>query len=428
MALFKTTGAKLTAFYVALFFLSSALLSIVSIFLIDGALRRQVDLRLTTEVQNLLAAPSLSGAITSHIGNERGIKYRLSDNNGNHLVGDLSAMGRVEGFSNAGLVEDGLTESPDNLRVLGRSVGDKFLLVAVDTDDVENLRGTLLGAFGLTALCAAILALFGGRWLSRFFMRRLDQLAGTAEAITRGDASLRMPLTKVDDEFDRLSKSLNTMLDRNAALMESQRQITNDIAHDLRTPLTRLRQKLEQRPNEDALADTDELLTTMNALLRIAEIEDGARKKHFAKVDLADIARTVADAYAGSMEDQNKTLTVTAEDASVLDGDRALLTQMLSNLIENIIAHTPRGTAAKIAISKSTSLVQLQICDNGPGVSADETEKVSRRFYRTEKSRSTPGNGLGLSLVKAIAELHGAEMDIQNLDPGLGITFRFPIT
>jgi signal transduction histidine kinase len=366
-------------------------------------------------VQNLLAAPSLSGAITSHIGNERGIKYRLSDNNGNHLVGDLSAMGRVEGFSNAGLVEDGLTESPDNLRVLGRSVGDKFLVVAVDTDDVENLRGTLLGAFGLTALCAAILALFGGRWLSRFFMRRLDQLAGTAEAITRGDASLRMPLTKVDDEFDRLSKSLNTMLDRNAALMES-------------TPLTRLRQKLEQRPNEDALADTDELLTTMNALLRIAEIEDGARKKHFAKVDLADIARTVADAYAGSMEDQNKTLTVTAEDASVLDGDRALLTQMLSNLIENIIAHTPRGTAAKIAISKSTSLVQLQICDNGPGVSADETEKVSRRFYRTEKSRSTPGNGLGLSLVKAIAELHGAEMDIQNLDPGLGITFRFPIT
>jgi signal transduction histidine kinase len=426
MALFKTTGAKLTAFYVALFFLSSALLSIVSIFLVDGALRRQVDLRLTTEVQNLLAAPLLPDAITSHIGNERGIKYRLVDKNGQFLIGDLPAMGHVEGFFNAGLVENGVTESPDNLRALGRAVGDQFLVVAVDTDDVENVRDTLLGVFGLTALCAAILALFGGRWLSSFFMRRLDQLAGTAEAITKGDASRRMPLTKIDDEFDRLSLSLNTMLDRNAALLESQRQITNDIAHDLRTPLTRLRQKLEQRPNDDALADTDELLSTMNALLRIAEIEEGARKKYFSKTDLGEIVRTVAEAYAGAMEDQNKALTVGAEAASVIDGDKALLTQMLSNLIENIIAHTPRGTIAKITTSKSTSSVHLQVSDNGPGVSADETTKISRRFYRTERSRNTPGNGLGLSLVKAIAELHAAEMNIQNLAPGLGITFRFP--
>jgi signal transduction histidine kinase len=342
------------------------------------------------------------------------------------LAGDLSNVGTGEGFFNAGIPDNAQTEVPDNLRVLGKTIGDNTLLIATDTDDIENLQNTLLGVFGLTSLGAAILALFGGRWLSRFFMSRLDQLAGTAEAITEGDATRRMPLTKAGDEFDRLSVSLNTMLDRNAALMESQRQITNDIAHDLRTPLTRLRQKLEQRPNDDALADTDELLTTMNALLRIAEIEDGARKKHFAKVDLADIARTVADAYAGSLEDGDKSLTVTVEDEAMIDGDKALLTQMLSNLIENIIAHTPKGTIAKIAISKSTSSVQLHVSDNGPGVSTSETTKITRRFYRAEKSRHTPGNGLGLSLVKAIAELHGAELDIQNLDPGLGVTFRFP--
>ncbi len=426
MGLLKTTGAKLTASYVMMFFVSMALLFGSSMFMLDQALRRQIDLHLSAEQQDLLAEPVLKDAIIERLNLKKGLKYRLTTKTGEVLAGDLGHVGTGEGFFNAGIPDNTQTEVPDNLRVLGKTVGENVLLIATDTDDIENLQNTLLSVFGLTALCASVLALFGGRWLSRFFMGRLDQLAGTAEAITKGDATARMPMTKSGDEFDRLSLSLNTMLDRNAALMESQRQITNDIAHDLRTPLTRLRQKLEQRPNDDALADTDELLATMNALLRIAEIEDGARKKHFAKVDLGDIVRTVAEAYSASMEDGGKSLTVTADDEALIDGDKALLTQMLSNLIENIIAHTPKGTIAKITISKSTSSVQLHVSDNGPGVAVGETTKISRRFYRSEKSRNTPGNGLGLSLVEAIAQLHGAEMDIQNLDPGLNITLRFP--
>ena len=428
MGLLKTTGAKLTASYVMMFFVSMALLFGLSMFMLDQALRRQIDLHLSAEQQDLLAEPVLKDAIIERLNLKKGLKYRLTTKTGEVLAGDLGHVGTGEGFFNAGIPDNTQTEVPDNLRVLGKTVGENVLLIATDTDDIENLQNTLLSVFGLTALCASVLALFGGRWLSRFFMGRLDQLAGTAEAITKGDATARMPMTKSGDEFDRLSLSLNTMLDRNAALMESQRQITNDIAHDLRTPLTRLRQKLEQRPNDDALADTDELLATMDALLRIAEIEEGARKKHFAKIDLADIVRTVADAYSASMEDGGKSLTVTADDEAMIDGDKALLTQMMSNLIENIIAHTPKGTIAKIAVCKSTSAVQLHVSDNGPGVSTSETTKISRRFYRSEKSRNTPGNGLGLSLVKAIAELHSAEMNIQNLQPGLGTTLRFPAT
>ena len=428
MGLFKTTGAKLTASYVALFCVSMAVLFGIAIVMLDQALRSQIDLRLTGEMQDLLEEQSLPEAIASRLNGRKGLQYRLTNKAGEVLAGDLAPVGQSEGFFNSGLVENGVTEKPDNLRVLGKTIGDTYLVIATDTDEVENMQNTLLGVFGLTSLCSAILALFGGRWLSRFFVRRLDQLAGTAEAITKGDASRRMPLTRSGDEFDRLSVSLNSMLDRNASLMESQRQITNDIAHDLRTPLTRLRQKLESGDSAAGLAEADELLTTMNALLRIAELEDDARKEHFSRIDLADIANTLAEAYFGTMEDQKKSLTVFAVGHTVIDGDKALLTQMLSNLAENVIAHTPAGTAATIAITGSTTSVQMQVSDNGPGVSAIETEKISRRFYRAEASRNTPGNGLGLSLVKAIAELHGAEMDVQNLHPGLGITFRFPAT
>jgi signal transduction histidine kinase len=426
MALFKTTGAKLTASYVVMFCVSMALLFGLSMFMLDQALRSQIDLRLSAEMQDLVAEPVVKHAITERLNLKKGLKYRLTSKSGEVLAGDLGPVPAAEGFFNAGLPDNAQTEVPDNLRVLGRTIDDQNLLIATDTDEIENLQNTLLSVFGLTALCASVLALFGGRWLSRSFMRRLDQLAGTAEAITKGDASRRMPLTKAGDEFDRLSVSLNTMIDRNASLMESQRQITNDIAHDLRTPLTRLRQKLEQRPNDDALADTDELLATMNALLRIAEIEDGARKRHFAKVDLAAIANTLAEAYFGTLEDQKKSMAVLAVGNTFIDGDKALLTQVLSNLVENIIAHTPTGTAASIYVTGSATSVNLRVSDNGPGVATDETAKISRRFYRSEKSRNTPGNGLGLSLVKAIAELHGAEMDVQNLNPGLGVSFRFP--
>lgn len=430
MVLLKTTSAKLTASYVALFFISMAVLFGIATVMLDQALRSQIDLRLNAEMQDLVAEPVLEVAITERLNLKKGLKYRLTAKSGDVLAGDLGdvgppALGWGEGFFNAGLPDSAQTEVPDNLRVLGKTIGDRTLLIATDTDDIENLQNTLLSVFGLTAFCASVLALFGGRWLSRFFLKRLDQLAGTAEAITKGDASRRMPLTKAGDEFDRLSSSLNTMLDRNAALMESQRQITNDIAHDLRTPLTRLRQKLEQRPNDDALADTDELLATMNALLRIAEIEDGARKKHFDGVDLADVSNTLAEAYFAALQEKHKTLIVRAVGNTVINGDRALLTQMLSNLVENIISHTPTGTAASIIINGSAASVQLQISDNGPGVAAEETTKISRRFYRAEKSRKTPGNGLGLSLVKAIAELHGAEMHVKNLTPGLGITILF---
>jgi signal transduction histidine kinase len=422
---FQSTGAKLTLFYVVLFFVTSAVLSVVAIFLVDGALRRQVDLRLTTEVQVLQSAPALVEAITSRMGNQGGIKYSLVDEAGHHVIGDLSSNTTQNGFFNLSLNEDTNAEAPDALRGLGQTIGTDFLVVAIDTDAIENVEDTLLGVFGVTLLCASVLAFFGGRWLSRFFLRKLDQFASTAEAITKGDVTRRMPLNAAGDEFDRLSHSLNTMLDRNAALLESQHQITNDVAHDLRTPITRLRQKLERGQHADALADTDEIIATMNALLRIAEIEDGARRQHFTPLDLSSLCRTLAEAYAGALEDQGKILQVKADQPAMINGDQALLTQLLSNLLENISAHTPSGTLANITVTTSSSSVELRISDTGPGVATSETTKLSRRFYRAEKSRGAAGSGLGLSLVQAIADLHGAKINIQNLDPGLGVILVF---
>jgi signal transduction histidine kinase len=426
LKLLQTTRARWTALYFVLFLFSSALLLFVSFLLLDNALRHQIDLRLSDEMNSFTSEVDIAMAIKRRSGNERGFRYVFYDKAGAAIAGELTTLLQHPGFFDAALAERGTTEQPDALRGLGQAFGDGFLIVATDTDDVENVGDTLLGVFGGTSLMAALLAFLGGRWLTGLFVARLADLAGTAEAITQGDMKRRMPLTRADDEIDRLSQSLNLMLDRNAGLLESQRQITNDIAHDLRTPLTRLRQKLEHHHQEEALADADELLTTMNALLRLAEIEEGEQKKNFRSVDLSVIAQVLVDAFSDSLASENKTIEVTAQGHTEILGDKALLTQMISNLIENISAHTPAKTAAHINVTASDNSVILQVSDNGPGVDADETEKILRRFYRSEKSRHAAGSGLGLSLVAAIAALHGASLEVQNLNPGLAIALRFP--
>lgn len=270
----------------------------------------------------------------------------------------------------------------------------------------------------------------------------MDAISRTAEAISGGDLTLRIPLRGTGDELDRLAETLNRMLDRIGQLMESVREVSNNIAHDLRTPLSRLGQHLEdarvqarstadhQRALDLAKSEVEALLSTFAALLRIAQVEAGAQRAAFQSVDLSGVVATVAEAFAPSAEEEGRTLLAEVAAGITVYGDRELLTQMLVNLVENALRHTPIGTQVKLSLSAHAQRAVLIVEDNGPGIPAAERQNVLRRFYRMDHSRTTPGSGLGLSLVAAVAELHSAATHLEDACPGLriGVTFGAPGT
>jgi signal transduction histidine kinase len=269
-------------------------------------------------------------------------------------------------------------------------------------------------------------------------LRRIEAVSQTSRDIVGGDLQRRIPGRGSGDEFDHLAASLNAMLDRIQTLMEGLRQVSNDIAHDLRTPLTRLRQRLElaQRRGgvatssgtvlEDALHDIDTILETFGALLRIAQIESGARVAGFTELDLGELLRTVTEIYQPSLEEKCQALVVQIDDALRVKGDRELLTQMFANLLENAVRHSPPHARVELSARRLGAMIEVSIADNGPGIAPEFRHKVLQRFFRLEASRSTPGNGLGLSLVEAIARLHESELALSDHEPGLrvNITLR----
>jgi signal transduction histidine kinase len=287
--------------------------------------------------------------------------------------------------------------------------------------------------FAAALLLASALAVAGGAWLGRTFSKRFNALGQTADAVASGALGLRMLVSNRTDEFDRLSLALNRMLDQNASLLEAQRRVTSDIAHDIRTPLARLRQKLEFLQDRrggaeigEAITEADNLLAITSALLRIAEIEEGSRKAGFGQVDLAQVAENVCEAFTASFEEQGKTLTLSPCGPLRVYGDQDLLSQLLANLVENSLSHTQAGASAEISVRNAEAGAVLSVADNGPGIAEAELASVVKRFYRAERSRTLPGNGLGLSLADAIANLHGGRLQLRNLNPGLEAAVFLP--
>jgi signal transduction histidine kinase len=273
--------------------------------------------------------------------------------------------------------------------------------------------------------------------LSRAVQRRMAAISDTAEAIIDGDLDRRIPVKGDGDDLARLAQTINHMLDRIAALMDSLRQVSSNIAHDLRTPLNRLHQRLELslRQTEDpqyrtqiegALRDVDAILATFSALLRIAEVEAGARRSAFRAVDLTALARTVVEDFAPAAEDAGHVLELTAEAPAWIDGDPDLITQMIVNLVENALRHTPRGSRIAVRVAMEGETAVMAVVDNGRGAPEAERERLLERFYRLESSRSTPGSGLGLALVAAVAWLHRAEVRLLDAAPGLEARVIFP--
>ena len=298
---------------------------------------------------------------------------------------------------------------------------------------VRDAEGAVLRAFAWGVSATLLLGIGGGIWLSQLFLFRVDAISRTAEAIIDGDLTHRIPLRGTGDDLDRLAETLNRMLDRMERLLESVRQASNNIAHDLRTPLSRLGQQLEDARTQACSAadhaealdrakgEVDALLGTFAALLRIAEVEAGAQRAAFRRVDLSAVVATVTEAFAPSAEEEGRGLAAEVAPGIAVHGDRELLTQMLVNLVENALRHTPPGTQVRLLLGCRAGRAVLAVEDNGPGIPEAERDLVLRRFYRLDHSRSTPGSGLGLSLVAAVAGLHGAELRLEDAKPGLRV-------
>ena len=424
----NSVSAKLALFYALIFAASVAALGYASLHLADSAFRRQIDQRIEREMQDLasLKEPgAMNKAVNKRIASTDAFSYRLDAGQSAPVIGNFPKVMGIEGWEDITLQDgDELAEAPDAFRTLTAKSAAGLLTVAMDTDAVEDLRVALERVFFTALLLASALAVAGGLWLGRIFFKRFEGLGQTADGIAGGALNLRMPVSSGKDEFDRLSLALNRMLDQNAKLLEAQRRVASDIAHDIRTPLTRLRQKLEYLQGKDgggelgeAVSEADNLLSITSALLRIAEIEEGSRKAGFGKVDLALLAQDVSEAFAASFEEQGKSLTLSVERPVHVHGDRDLLAQMLANLAENALAHTHNGASAQIRIEAAGDGVTLMVSDNGPGIAETELSHAVKRFYRAEQSRKTPGNGLGLSLAEAIAHLHGGKLQLRNLTP-----------
>jgi signal transduction histidine kinase len=284
---------------------------------------------------------------------------------------------------------------------------------------------------------AIVIAGAGGLLLGFRFMRRVDAIAQTCQGIVDGRLDERIPLTGREDEWDRLAGAINEMLNRISALLENLRQVSSDVAHDLRTPLTRVRNRLEEARNDStsiadysvavttAIDDMDQLLAMFTALLSISQVEAGARLHTFRVVPLTEILENVYQIYLPVAEDCRRSLNASLAGGVRIRGDAELLTQMFSNLVENAIRHTPEHTKIQINLTVEGDSVAASVADDGPGVDPSEHEKVLRRFYRGSSSRAIEGYGLGLALVAAIAQLHQATLTLSDAKPGLNVRISF---
>jgi signal transduction histidine kinase len=368
------------------------------------------------------------------------LDYSLFKSNGDRLFGRLPKQRLRAGWKHMTGPPDG-DEPPGELEKLlvfhQQLAPDLWLVVGDDVGRLRGLGDEFLRLFGLGLLMALSLAAIGGTVVSKTFLQRVDSITRTAEAIIEGDIGQRIPLSGSGDDMDRLASTLNRMLDRIGALMDTLRHVSTDIAHDLRTPLGHLRYALDDAREHArdvgeyksaitrAIEETDEILGTFSALLRIAQIESGSRRSGFRTANLSEIATRVAQSFAPTAEEQGRTLSTAIDSHVEINGDRELITQLMANLIDNAIRHTPAGATIHLSLASGEKPV-LEVSDNGPGIPAEEREKVFNRFYRREASRTTPGSGLGLTLAAAVAALHHAKIALLDNMPGLKVRVEFP--
>ena len=302
--------------------------------------------------------------------------------------------------------------------------------------NIDSARDVVQAAmyWGLAAM--AVLAVLGSYLMAGSIAGRLEQINRISQDIRHGDLSRRMPQGRGGDEFDRLAGNLNAMLDQIQSLMEGVRSVSDAIAHDLRTPLARLRTRLERLRNtpqgeleasvDQSISEADSMLGTFNALLRIAQLEAGSRRTDFAEMDMQALVADIVDLYEPVASDRDIELRLEATEGVKTCGDRDLLFQAICNLVDNAVKYTPEGGHVRLELLRRAKRARLVVSDSGPGIPAEERSRVFERFYRLDAHRDQAGNGLGLSLVAAVAKLHDARVDLEDNQPGLRVVWDLP--
>jgi hypothetical protein len=430
----SSTAFRSAAFFSMAFTVLMLVLGTGMYWAVRRELAYELDQRVITERAAILREAADSGGLARTIrlraAQERSdMRYALLDAGGREVAGQPIAAVPPAGWSSMNFPKK--SGRPDDTRAFASRTADGgLLIVGSDPEAIEKLDERMVPLFAAAFGLIVAIGVAGAFLLGRGLQRRLDTINRTAEAIIAGDLTQRMPMRGSGDEFDRLSTTLNAMLDRIDGLLGNLRQVSGDIAHDLRTPLTRLRQKLELAaggPDEpaplkgavhEAIEQTDDMLALFAGILGISEIEAGGAGVRMARVDLSALVTDLADSYLPSAEDGGRVLSRDIAPGIFIEGNRELLAQAGVNLLDNALRHTPAGTAIGISLAARGDDVVLAVSDRGPGIPAAERERMFTRFTRLESSRSTPGHGLGLSLVAAIARAHGGSATLDDHHPG----------
>jgi signal transduction histidine kinase len=436
-AAYRIALANFTTFAIGL-----ALLGLVVFGVMHFAFIGQLDATVSDEAQTLVDEYRSGGigelreaiAVREASRSPTRLLYALFAPDGRRIAGTLQTGRPQLGVQDISFAD--ASEGPDTGRGIAIDLAPgQRLLVAADREWVERIDRTVISVFAVAFVAACLLAFGGAILFGSYLKRRLDAISNTAETIISGDLGGRMPVSGRGDEFDQLALTLNRMLDRIEGLLDNLRQVSSDVAHDLRTPLSRLRTQLERRKQmkesgeqvaEEAIAQLDQVLSLFAAILRIAEVEAGETRRYFAPVDMTALATDLAESYAPAVEDAGHALFWSIEPGIQVMGDRELLAQAAINLVENAQRHTPAGTVIRLTLVRANSLVCLQVVDNGPGVASADLPRIVKRFARLETSRKTGGYGLGLNLVSAVARLHGGGLILTNNAPGLAATIQLP--
>ena len=443
--LIRTASFRLTALYLALFTASALALGAFVYLSVRREILADFDERIAEETTALKDAFAHGGrdrlasiiAARGPVGG--GFAYGLFGPDGGRVAGELRAprTGAIaKGWLETQEAEgDEPPESkPEIVRSLVTPLPDgSTLLVGDERRRSDAVLTGVLTALGWAVAATLALGTAGGLWLSAQFLRRIESMRLTARRLMDGDWTLRIPLSHTDDDLTALGRTFNRLFDRIEKLLQANKRVSADIAHDLRKPLAGALRRLEaarddsspgaaQRAIAATTADLEGVLETFSALLRIGQVEAGARRAGFRPLDLAEVVREVIEAFTPAAADEGKELVARLNGPIQISGDRELLIQMIANLVDNALRHTPPGTRIEISAHRTWSGVTLAVSDNGRGVELEEMSRIFRSFYRGGNAQSRPGSGLGLALVAAIAELHGLDSEASDNGPGLRIT------
>ncbi len=449
--LFRTTGFRMALLGAGLAAITSVILFALIYYSALGAMRAALDLDIRNEAAEIVPAgqepgqAALLAAVQGALAEPHsGIFYAIQAASGATLAGNLLTRPLRPGWRNL----TRFRTIPSALHVQAirgialRQAGE-IVFIGEDATTLTEMNELIRRSFVIGFVITLLIGLGAGLVFGRRALARIDQVSATSREIMAGNLARRLPLAGTGDEFDQLAQAINAMLARIETLMENVRQVGNELAHDLRSPLARLRETLElalRVPDvqaahaaiEEAIEQVDDGLALFAAILRLAQIESGARRASFATVDLSALLASLVETYEAVAEESEQTLTGVIPPGLSLRGDGTLLTQLFANLIENAIKYCAKGCHMSLVAQAGADSITVSVSDNGPGIPPERRNLVLRRFGRLDESRHTDGHGLGLPLVTAIAELHNAAFVLADAAPGLyapGLraTVKFPL-